>query len=144
MTTPNFNLLDTKIGDRVLNGAAVVGLLGAGAQPLNPSSISLGTGTKTASAVAGAATLNQPQGKITSESLTTAAGSEYVMTLANSGIAAADIVQASVQLGSSTTGEPQVTSITVTATQVIIVVKNIHASAAFNGTVKIAFVVFKA
>jgi hypothetical protein len=38
---------------------------------------------------------------------------------------------------------PQVVSITVTANTAVIVVKNIHATLAFDGTIKIAFAVFK-
>jgi hypothetical protein len=101
------------------------------------------TGTKTASATAGAATLNKMAGVITSESLTTTAGSDYTLTLTNSDIAAADQVFASVQLGTSTTGEPAVTSVTPSAGQVVILVRNIAASAVFNGTIKISFLVVK-
>ena len=101
------------------------------------------TGTKTASATSGAATLNKMAGVITSESITTAAGSDYTLTLTNSDIAAADQVMASVQLGSATTGEPAITSVTPAAGSVVIKVRNIAASAAFNGTIVISFVVFK-
>ena len=41
----------------------------------------------TATATSGAATLNEPVGAITSESLTTAAGSDYALTLTNNLIA---------------------------------------------------------
>jgi hypothetical protein len=107
-------------------------------------SLKLDTGTKTAAATAGAATLNKSSGVITSEALTTAAGADYTLTLTNSTIAAADIVMASVQLGSATTGVPTIASVTPGSGSVVIVVQNIHASAAVNGTLKIAFAVFKA
>ena len=101
--------------------------------------LTIDTGTKTASATTGAATLNKNAGVITSEALTTAAGATYTLTLTNSTIAAADQVFASVQLGTATTGMPVVTTVTPAAGSVVIVVQNIHASAALNGTIKIAF-----
>lgn len=102
------------------------------------------TGTKTATATGGAATLAKDSGKITSESLTTAAGATYTLTLTNSAIAAADMVFASVALGTATTGMPVITRVTPGATSVVIVVQNIHASAALNGTIVISFLVAKA
>lgn len=105
--------------------------------------LSLGEGTKTASATSGAATLNQPSGIITTESLTTAAAAEYTLTLTNNKIAATDIVLAAVGNGSSTTGTPGIGSATVSDSQVVITVSNDAASAAFNGTLKISFVVIK-
>lgn len=102
------------------------------------------TGTKTATATAGAATLNKDSGKITSESLTTAAGSAYTLTITNSAVAAADMVFASVALGTATTGMPVVTRVTPGATSIVIIVQNIHASAALNGTIVISFLVAKA
>jgi hypothetical protein len=107
-------------------------------------SIKVDTGTKTASATAGAATLNKNAGVITSEALTTAAGATYVLDITNSTAAAADQVTASVQFGTSTTGTPAVTSVsTATAGHIIVTVQNIHASAALNGTIKVSFVVHK-
>lgn len=102
----------------------------------------VGTGTKTATATAGAATLAKPAGVITSEALTTAADATYTLTLTNSTIAAADQVFASVALGTATTGMPVVTTVTPAANSVVIVVQNIGA-AALNGTIKIAFASFK-
>lgn len=106
-------------------------------------SIELDTGTKTASATAGAATLNKNAGVITSESLTIAAGSQYTLTLTNSTVAAADQVFASVANNSNTGGTPCIVTVTPAAGSVVIVVQNIHASAAFNGTINIAYAVFK-
>lgn len=107
------------------------------------SQIQVDTGTKTASATAGAATLNKMAGVITSESLSTAAGADYTLTLTNSDIAAADQVMASVQYGTSTTGTPAIAMVDNSAGSVKITVQNIHASAALNGTILISFVVFK-
>jgi hypothetical protein len=101
------------------------------------------TGTKTATASAGAATLNKNAGVITSESLTTAAGSTYTLTLTNSQIAAADQVLASVALGTSTQGQPTILTTTPGAGSVVVVVKNVDLVNALNGTIKVAFGVMK-
>lgn len=103
----------------------------------------LDTGTKTASATVGAATLNKNAGVITSESLTTAAGSSYVLTLTNSQIAAGDQVFASVQLGSSTQGTPTVTTVAPSSGSVVVTIKNNELTNALNGTVKVTFLVVK-
>lgn len=103
------------------------------------------TGTKTATATAGAATLNKRAGKITSEALTTAQNAIYTLTLTNSDIAAADMVFASVTDGTNTQGTPMIGLVTPAAGSVVIEVINKHASAeAFNGTVVVSFLVVKA
>ena len=53
------------------------------------------------------------------------------------------MVFASVALGTATTGMPVVTTVTPAAGSVAIVVQNVHASAALNGTLKISFMVLK-
>lgn len=110
---------------------------------LAPTSLTIDSGTKTATATAGAATLNKNAGVITSESLTTAAGAEWTLTLTNSAIAAADQVFASVQNGTNTTAMPYITTVAPAAGSVVIKVRNGHASVALNGTVKVAFFVVK-
>jgi len=102
------------------------------------------TGTKTATAASGAATLNKSSGKITSEALTTAAAASYTLTLTNSQVAAADQVYASVANGTNSQGIPLVSTITPAAGSVAIVVNNQHATLAFNGTIVISFFVVKA
>lgn len=98
----------------------------------------------TATASAGAATLNAAgSGVITTESLSTLAGSTYTLTLTNSMIAATDIVLASVGNGSNAVGTPAVASITPGAGSVSIVVQNISNNTALSGTLKIGFVVIK-
>lgn len=106
--------------------------------------VSFGKGTKTATGAAGAATLNKPSGKITTEALTTAAGVTYTLTLTNSEIAAADIVQVTVALGTATTGMPTIATVKPAAGSVVVIVQNIHASAALNGTLVFSFLVLKA
>lgn len=97
----------------------------------------------TASAVGGAATVSKLSGVVTSESITTAAGSAYTLTLTNTMVVAADVVMASVANGTNTQGVPVVGLITPSAGSVTIVVRNEHATGAFNGTIKIAFQVIK-
>lgn len=110
---------------------------------LNASQLSLGKGTQTASATAGAATLHQPQGKITSEALTTAAAANYTLTLTNEKIVATDLVFVSVAYGTATAGTPVVSRVTPAAGSVVIVIKNDHASAAFDGTLVVSYFVVK-
>lgn len=97
----------------------------------------------TASATGGAATLAKYAGVITSEALTTAAGAAYTLTLTNSRITATDIVLASVQNGTNTQGVVVMGLVTPGSSQVVITVRNEHASQAFNGTIKISFLVIK-
>lgn len=107
----------------------------------------IGTGgivAKSATASAGAATLNKQSGVITSEALTTAAGADYTLTLTNSDVQANDIAFASVQNGSNTAGDPGVLSVTSsTPGTLTIVVRNHHATAALNGTIKISYLLLR-
>lgn len=119
------------------------GQLASAQTPLRVYGLRLDDGTKTASATAGAATLNKSSGVITTESLSTAAGASYTLTITNSQVAAADQPFASVWLGTATTGTPVVTITKPLAGSLLVTVKNIDASAAFNGTLKIAFGVLK-
>lgn len=102
------------------------------------------TGTKTATATAGAATLNKLSGRVTSEALTTAAGADYTLTLTNSAIAAADHVLVSVGSGTNTTVGLALDGVKAAAGSVVILVRNTHATAALNGTILVDFVVIKA
>lgn len=97
--------------------------------------------TGTATAVAGAATVSKQRGVVTSEALTTAAAAAYTLTLTNTKIAAGDVVVASVQNGTNSQGIPVVGEVTPGAGSATIKVYNLHASQAFNGTIKISFVV---
>lgn len=112
------------------------------------SSIALGTNLRSnsgaASATAGAATLNNKAGVITSESVTTAAGSNYTLTLTNSAAGAGDIVLWSVDNGTNSAGTPVAVTASPTSGQVVFIVKNTHASAAFNGTIKVSYLIVKA
>lgn len=107
--------------------------------PMRPDLLRLGGGTKTATAVSGAATLNKSSGVITSEALTTAAAATYTLTITNNLVAVGDIPFASVSFGTNTTGLPEVSSVTAGAGTLVIVIRNAHASAALNGTIKVSF-----
>lgn len=99
-------------------------------------------GAAVATAASNAATLNGGYGVVTSEALTTAAGATYTLTLTNGDITASSIVMASTNLGAGTGGTPAITSVKPAGGSVVIIVQNVHASAAFNAAIKIAFVVF--
>jgi hypothetical protein len=107
---------------------------------LRPMSLALDAGTKTASAVSGAVTLNKASGVITTEALATAIGGSYVLTITDSSVTATDQVFASVSLGTATTGAPAITTTKPGAGTIVITVQNISAAAALNGTLKIAFI----
>lgn len=107
-------------------------------------SVKVDTGTKTATATAGAATLAKSAGKVTSESLTTAAGAEYTLTITATGkVAAADQVFASLANGTNTQGVPAILRVTPTADTITVVVRNLHASQALNGTLVVSYMVCK-
>lgn len=95
----------------------------------------------TATASSGAATCHHVTCQITSESLSTAAGALYTLTVTDKVVQSDSVVIATVNFGTASTGIPEIAHITPTAGQVVINVKNGHASAAFNGTIVISFVV---
>lgn len=99
------------------------------------------TATFSNTAVAGAVTLNAKSGFITSESLTTAAGSDYVLTFTNNRISPNSIPVINVMNGTNTGGMPTLATVnTKTNGQVVIDVHN-TGSSAFNGTLTITFLV---
>lgn len=89
-----------------------------------------------------AATLNNKCGVITTASLTAPSGSEYLVTLTNSVVAAGDVVLWSVGNGSSTTGLVTMGRATVTATTVAFSIRQATA-VNFNGTLLITYFVVK-
>ena len=102
---------------------------------------SLGSGTATATA--GAATLNNRFGRVTSEALTTAQNAVYTLTITNSAITADDLVMVSVANGTNTQGTPTVTRVQPAAGSLVILISNLHASAqALNGTIVVSFAAF--
>lgn len=100
---------------------------------------SLGSGTATAAA--GAATLNNRFGKVTTESLTTAQNANYTLTITNSAIVAGDLCMASVANGTNSQGTPIIVSVTPANGSLVVIVRNAHdAVLAFNGTLVVTFV----
>lgn len=111
---------------------------------IQTSQLSLGKGTKTASASAGAVTLNQPSGVITTEALTTAQSADYTLTITNNKVAATDIVQVTIGNGTNSAGSPVLRTVAVAADTITVVIRNMHTSAvAFNGTLKVMFTIIK-
>lgn len=102
---------------------------------------SLDVTTSTATSTANAATINAQTGVITTEALTTAAGATYTMTLTNSYIQAGSIVLVTVGKGTCTAGMPTVAFVTSATGSTVIILQNIHATNALNGTIKIGFTV---
>ena len=99
---------------------------------------SLNSGTATAAA--GAATLANRFGKITTEALTTAQNANYTLTITNTSVVASDLVMASVANGTNTQGTPIIVRVTPAAGSLVIIVRNAHDSAqAFNGTLVVSF-----
>jgi hypothetical protein len=95
-----------------------------------------------ATSTAGAATINAQSGVITTEALSTAAGATYTMTLTNKAINADSVVVVTVGKGTATAGEPVTQFITPAAGSAVILIRNVSAAAALNGTIKIFFTVF--
>jgi hypothetical protein len=103
-----------------------------------------GASGSAATSAAGAVTLNNASaGMITTESVSTAAGGTYSLTITSNLIRSTSLVMATVTLGTSTTGAGVVSHVTPAAGSVNVKVQNIHASAAFNGTLKIGFAIFQ-
>lgn len=103
-----------------------------------------GASLSTATSVAGAVTLNNAvAGTITTEALTTAVGVIYTLTLTSNLIKATSVVIPVVTLGSATTGTAAIIHVTPAAGSVAIKVKNIDATNAFNGTIKVGFAIFQ-
>ena len=97
----------------------------------------------TATAAAGAVTLNSLAGKITTEALITAGLAAYTLTLTNNTIVAGDIIFVKIAQGTSTTGTPILGRAVEAAGSAVIVINNVHATVALNGTLVVSFFVEK-
>lgn len=80
-------------------------------------------------------------GVVTSSSLTTAAGATASITITNAAITATSKVFAAVFNGTNAAGSPVITTVTPGLGAATVVVQNIHASAALNGTLKVNYFV---
>ena len=96
---------------------------------------------KTSTGAAGAVTSNANSGVITTEALATAAAGVQAYTLTNSKIKASNFVLFSPGLGTATTGLPLIGSVVTAAGSCTFVIKNGDAAAAFNGTLKVGFLI---
>lgn len=94
----------------------------------------------TATAVAGAASLNVSRGIVTTEGLTTAGAAVYTLTLTDPAMRATSNVLVTVQNGTNTAGAAVLQSVVPANGSVVIKVLN-NAAAAFNGTLKIQFAI---
>lgn len=103
-----------------------------------------GTASCTGTGGTSTATLNNRFGKLTTAALTTAAAASHVITLTNSGIAATDQVFVSVALGTATTGQPTVGTVTPAAGSLVIQIVNRDGAAAVNGTLVVSYASFPA
>lgn len=90
-----------------------------------------------ATATAGAATCNHTGSRVTTEALTTAADADYTLTLSNSLVYPDSVVVVSVSNGTNTKGPCYAHSVAVSAGQVVVKVRNTHATDALNGTLVI-------
>jgi hypothetical protein len=97
------------------------------------------TQNATATASAGAATLEAQKGTVTSEALTTAAGSEYTCLITNALCKTTSAVFISLDNNTNTTEGIIVGRVTPFNGSFNVHVRNNHASAALNGSIKITF-----
>lgn len=106
--------------------------------------VGAGTASCTGTGGTSTATLANRFGKLTTASLTTAAGATHVITVTNTAVKAADLAFASVKYGGASAGSPVVTSVAPGAGTLVITIQNVHASSAVNGTLIVDYAVFGA
>lgn len=103
------------------------------------------SGSGTAVATAGAATLANRFGAVTTEALTTAQNGIYTLTITNSAVSAGDLAFASVRNGTNSAGTPMIGAVTASAGSLVVEVINKAAGAtALNGTLVVSFAVLGA
>lgn len=95
----------------------------------------------TATAVAGAVTMTSQLCVITSEALVTAAAADYTLTITTARTTAGAAAFVTIGNGTNTTAPNFAHSVAVTAGQIVVKVRNGHASAALNGTITITVLV---
>ncbi len=98
----------------------------------------------TSTSAAGAVTLNNKCGIITTETITTVSQGVYTLTISNNTATVGDHVYASVSNGSNTTGIPVVTSAACGAGTVVVKVANASTTTSpFGGSLKVDYLVVK-
>jgi hypothetical protein len=100
----------------------------------------LSGGMTTATAAAGAVTVNSQLAVITTEALVTAAGADYTLTVTNNRINAGAAVFVTVGNGTNTIAPAYAHSVAVSEGSVVIKVRNANAGA-LNGTLTITILV---
>lgn len=103
---------------------------------------SLQRSSGTAKSTGGASTLNGDAGIITTESLSTAGGASFTLTLSCNAIDTNAVVLVQVANGTNTGGDPTVAQVAPGDRTCTIIIVN-RGGSAFNGTLKISFVAFK-
>lgn len=98
----------------------------------------------TGSATGNTGTINSRAGKLTTASLTTAAGSAQALTVTSSAVAAGDLVVCSIANGTNSAGSPVLGDILPASGSFTVQLRNVHASVAFNGTLVLSFLILKA
>lgn len=101
---------------------------------------SIGTGTTSS----GAVTIDNICGIVTTESFTTAAGSSATITITSSVVSAGDSVQVTMMGSGTNTRNYTYTGEVTDDNTIVVKIKNIEASNAFNGTFLFQFMVIKA
>lgn len=124
---------------RLLAGLAVAALLGMA--PAYAGAV-LAIDSGTATGTSNASTCAHMSCIVTTESASTAAGATFTETVTATPILATDVCLASVTTAG--TGTPAVTKVTPSAGQLVVIIQNIHATAAFNNTLAISYACFHA
>jgi hypothetical protein len=99
----------------------------------------IGTGT----ASAGAVTINKIYGRVITESYTTLAGGSETLQINNTFASVGDVVLTNVY-GAPGAGSPVISSVSCIGGAIILIIHNVHLSAAFSGTYVVNYVIFKA
>ena len=111
------------------------------ASPFHFAAFAAGFAANTGTTSSGAVTISKVMGTITTESIATAVGSTYTITLTNTAITASKTVLASIYPVSDVTlNRVVITSITPAAGSVVIVVKN-EGTSALSGTWAVPFMI---
>lgn len=104
-------------------------------------SLGLTVKKRTATGASLAATCHGFAGKVTTEALTTAGVTDIAYVITNNKVVADSIVDCTLEEGTNTDGSPVILNVTPAAGSFTVNIRNAHATAALNGTLKIAFVV---
>ena len=99
------------------------------------------TSVNTATSASAAVTLNAISGTITTEGLTTAADTTATLTVTNAYCTTASTVLCTIAGGTSTTGAQVLIKVVPSNGSFVISFRNVHASAALNGTLIFKFII---